>query len=40
MTHILYPPLYQVNKRVWLTSLSRILGRSAQLDDIPDVELD
>ncbi len=40
MTHILYPTLYQVNTRVWLTSLSKILGRPAQLDDIPDIELD
>lgn len=40
MTKILYPSLYQVNTRVWLTSLSKTLGRPAQLDDIPDVELD
>ena len=37
---ILYPSLYEVNTRVWLTSLSKTLGRPAQLDDIPDVELD
>lgn len=35
-----YPFLYQVNTRVWLTDLSRSLGRRATLDDIPDVELD
>jgi len=37
---ILYPSLHEVNTRVWLTSLSKTLGRPAQLDDIPDVELD
>ncbi len=36
----LYPSLYQVNTRVWLTALSRQLGRPAKLDDIPDAELD
>jgi glycosidase len=35
-----YPSLYQINTRVWLTALSRTLGRPATLDDIPDVELD
>ena len=35
-----YPSLYQVNTRVWLTRLSRALGRIATLDDIPDAELD
>ena len=40
MTKIHYPSLYQVNTRVWLTSLSETLGRPAQLDDIPDAELD
>jgi glycosidase len=35
-----HPLLYQVNTRVWLTELSKTLGRSATLDDIPDVELD
>lgn len=35
-----YPSLYQINTRVWLTELSRKLGRSATLDDIPDAELD
>jgi glycosidase len=35
-----YPSLYQVNTRVWLTELSRSLGRRATLDDIPDAELD
>ncbi len=36
----LYPSLYQVNTRVWLTALSRKLGRRATLDDVPDGELD
>jgi hypothetical protein len=35
-----YPSLYQINTRVWLTELSRALGRPAALDDIPDAELD
>jgi hypothetical protein len=35
-----YPSLYQINTRVWLTELSRHLGRPAALDDIPDAELD
>jgi hypothetical protein len=35
-----YPSLYQINTRVWLTELSRELGRPATLDDIPDAELD
>jgi len=35
-----YPSLFQINTRVWLTSLSRGLGRSATLDDIPDAEVD
>ena len=35
-----YPSLYQINTRVWLTELSRKLGRPATLDDIPDAELD
>jgi glycosidase len=35
-----YPALYQVNTRVWLTELSRLLGRPATLDDIPDAALD
>jgi hypothetical protein len=34
-----YPSLYQINTRVWLTDLSRSLGRTATLDDIPDAEL-
>ncbi|MFZ0132118.1 MAG: alpha-amylase family glycosyl hydrolase [Desulfobacterales bacterium] len=40
MKKICYPSLYQVNTRVWLTLLSQTLGRSAQLDDLPDAELD
>lgn len=35
-----YPSLYQVNTRVWLTDLSRELGKQATLDDIPDKALD
>ena len=35
-----YPSLYQINTRVWLTELSRKLGRDATLDDIPDAALD
>jgi hypothetical protein len=35
-----HPLLFQINTRVWLTELSRILGRPATLDDIPDTELD
>jgi hypothetical protein len=34
-----YPLLYQINTRVWLTALSRELGRPATLDDIPEPEL-
>lgn len=35
-----YPALYQINTRVWLTELTRQLGRPATLDDVPDAELD
>jgi glycosidase len=35
-----YPSLFQINTRVWLTELSRGLGRVATLDDISDAELD
>src|SRR2546422_10853491 len=35
-----YASLYQINSRVWLTELSRKVGRTAILDDIPDAELD
>jgi hypothetical protein len=35
-----YPSLFQLNTRVWLTELSRTLGRRATLDDVPDDELD
>jgi glycosidase len=35
-----YPSLYQINTRVWLSELSRQIGRKVTLDDIPDVELD
>jgi glycosidase len=40
MSDVRYPSLYQINTRVWLTGLSRALGRRATLDDIPDTELD
>lgn len=40
MAQPLYPSLYQINTRVWLTELSGTLGRCATLDDIPDAELD
>lgn len=40
MTSPRYPSLYQVNTRVWLTELSRKLGRKATLDDIPNADLD
>jgi glycosidase len=39
MDEPLSPSLYQINTRVWLTELSRGLGRPATLDDIPDAEL-
>src|SRR4051794_31394354 len=35
-----YPSLYQINTRVWMTELSRKLGRRATLDDVPDDEID
>jgi hypothetical protein len=35
-----YPALYQANTRVWMTEISRQLGRPASLDDIRDAELD
>ncbi|MGO9812117.1 MAG: hypothetical protein ACLP53_15255 [Isosphaeraceae bacterium] len=35
-----YPSLYQINTRVWLTELSRTLGRPTSLNGIPDAELD
>ena len=40
MTRSSNPSLYQINTRVWLTALSRSLGRPVMLDDIPDIELD
>jgi hypothetical protein len=40
MSSNLYPSLYQINTRVWMTELSRKLGRQVTLDDIPDAELD
>jgi Alpha amylase, catalytic domain len=40
MRNPLYPSLYQINTRVWLTERSRALGRPATLDDMPDAELD
>jgi hypothetical protein len=32
--------LYEINARVWLTALSRRLGRAITLDDVPDEDLD
>jgi alpha amylase-like protein len=40
MAAVRYPSLYQINTRVWLTELSRALGRPATLNDVPDTELD
>jgi hypothetical protein len=40
VAYVRYPSLYQINTRVWLTDLSRRLGRAATLDDLPDAELD
>lgn len=40
MAKPMYPSLYQVNTRVWMTELSEQLGRRATLDDIPDSALD
>ena len=40
MAAALHPLLYQVNTRVWLTQLSRNLGRPVTLDDLPDSALD
>src|SRR5678815_869447 len=40
MNNPTYPSLYQINTRVWLTELTRHLGRPATLDDLPDSELD
>jgi hypothetical protein len=40
MSHARYPALFQINTRVWLTELSRGLGRRATLEDVPDAELD
>ncbi|SAL84386.1 Alpha-amylase precursor [Caballeronia terrestris] len=40
MSDLRYPALYQINTRVWLADLTRVLGRSATLDDIPDADLD
>jgi len=35
-----YPSLFQINTRLRLSELARVLGRPATLDDIPDDELD
>jgi hypothetical protein len=40
MREPLYPSLYQINTRVWLTELARVVGRPVTLDDVPDSELD
>jgi len=40
MREPLYPSLYQINTRVWLSELARVVGRPVTLDDVPDSELD
>src|ERR1700676_3754909 len=40
MPHPLYPSLYQVHTRLWLSELGERLGRTTTLDDIPDADLD
>jgi len=40
MAEPLYPSIYQINTRVWLTELSQALDRLATLDDIPHNALD
>lgn len=40
MSTPLFPSLYQINTRVWLTERGRQIGRPATLDDVPDEELD
>lgn len=40
MDKTLYPLLYQVNTRVWLTELTHKKGTAATLDDLTDEELD
>jgi len=40
LQNYVYPSLYQINTRVWLTRLSQELGKPATLDDIPDRDLD
>jgi hypothetical protein len=40
MRESVYPSLYQINTRVWMTELSHTLGRPATLDDVPDAGLE
>src|SRR6476620_1276771 len=40
MNKPIYPSLYQINTRVWVTEISRQLDRRATLDDLPEDELD
>ena len=40
MKQQMYPSLYQINTRVWLSELSSKLHRPATLDDVPDSEFD
>jgi hypothetical protein len=35
-----HPSLFQLNTRVYLTALSRVIGRPATLDDVPDTALE
>jgi hypothetical protein len=39
MHESLSPSLHGINTRVWLTELTRKLGRPAAVDDMPDAEL-
>jgi hypothetical protein len=40
MAQVRYPSLYEISTRLWLTELSRELGRRATLGDVPDAALD
>src|SRR5438128_2523211 len=40
MSMNLYPSLYQINTRVWMTEMSKTLGRPATLYDVTDEFLD
>jgi hypothetical protein len=40
MRQSLYPVLYQINTRAWMTDLARSLRRPVSLDDVPESALD